>query len=334
LTSRTGKSGCIRKTSRTARSRRSAGGGSGPTGRPGEGGGSRSSGTSSRTARSRRSPRSSGRDARRPEPSAAPEVRPFRLDRVFGILSLAAFGVLAVSLFLSSPYFGVSEIMVIGSDHLSRGEIVELCGIALGTNILRIPTGDIRSRLEAHPRVASAVVSRRFPDRILVEIVEREGVVLLPSGEEYAELDSQGRAVELHRYIAGLGLPVVTGVEATGLASGDEVAADGLGAALCCSTALGIEGRLAVSEIHVDPGGELTLYTRDGVPVYFGPPTGLDAKVEVFLAVLPELEAGELEISYVDVRYPRYPVLGATGDFADPEEWPLQDPDAAVMGGP
>jgi len=282
----------------------------------------------------RRSPRLPRPETAEAAPVQLQERRPLRLDRFLGLVSLGVVGVLGLSLFLTSPFFGVREIMVIGVEHLSRAEIVELCDIAVGTNILRVPTGRVRDSLESHPRVEAAVVSRRLPDRILVEVVEREGVALLPAGEEYAEVASQGLTIDLHRYIGGLGLPVVTGVEVGGATAGEDLWAEGLGPALVCAAALGPRGRLAVSEIHLDEAGELTLYTREGTPVFLGAATSLDAKVEGFLSVLWELEEGDLEVTYVDLRYPRYPALGTSGQLPEPIDWVLEDPDAAAIGGP
>jgi len=270
------------------------------------------------------------------EPVNGTEARSPALRGTLRGLSAVVLAILGLGLFLTSPAFGVKEVVVIGSAHLTAAEVTAICDILPGTNILKVPTRAIRDRLLAVPRIAEATVSRRLPSRILVEVVEREGVALLPCQEEYAEVDAQGRPLELHRYIGALGLPVISGITVEGVTLGRPLADDRLRAVLVAAAALGTAGRQAVSEIHIGGAGELelTLYTRGGIPVYLGPPTGLDAKVAAFLRILPDIKNEALEVSYVDVRYPRYPVVGSPGQVSNPDEWPGSDPDAELLRGP
>ncbi len=223
--------------------------------------------------------------------------------------------------------------MVVGSVHLSSAEVVRICDVSLGANIMKVPTKAIRDRLLRNPRIAEATVSRTLPGRLVVRVVEREGVILLPCEQRFAEVDSSGLPVEFHRYVGALGLPVVTGVAGEGVTLGAKLTGDKLTLALTCAGALGPAGRPAVAEIHVDEGGELTLYTRDGLPVYVGEATDLAAKAGALLGILADIEANHLEVSYVDVRYPRYPVVGSEGGQAEPVDW--ADPDVfPVFGEP
>ena len=253
--------------------------------------------------------------------------------RVLGLLSLILVAGGGLGFFLSSSAFGLSEIVVVGSAHLTSSEVVRLCEVRLGMNLLKIPTQKIRERLLVDPRLSDAVVSRKLPGRLVVQVTERVGVALLPCQEQFAELDSSGLPLELHSYVGALGLPIVTGVTETGVTLGVRVSGDKLTAILGCAAALGPEGRRLVAEIHVDDQNELRLYTREGIPVYFGPPTGLEAKVEAFLGVLADVRAAKLDVTYVDVRYPRYPAVGTPGGAEAPSPW--IDPDVfSTLGEP
>lgn len=273
----------------------------------------------------------SGRSPHRPDLGGAPRPpdlggtrRPPDLTaarRLLGLLSLLLVVGLGLILFLTSAAFGVEEILVVGSTHLSSAQVAQVCGVDLGTNIFKVPTGAIRERLLANPRVAEATVSRKLPGRLVVRIVEREGVVLLPCQEQFAEIDAAGLPIKFHRYVTALGLPIVTGVEVGGVTLGTRVTGQGLDAVLCCATALGPRGRAAVAEVHLDADGEMVLYTRDGTPVYLGEPSGLEAKVAAFLGILDDITSGGLEASYIDVRYPRYPVVGSKSGVPESAAW-------------
>ncbi len=285
-----------------------------------------------------RAPGSRGPGSRAPETRApetrsgegGPVARGRRVQRLFRVLSFALVLGLGAILFLTSSAFGVSEIVVTGGIHLSSDEIVRLCDVRLGMNILKVSTGAIRERLESLPRVAVATVSRRLPGTLVIRLVEREGVALLPCEQQYAELDSGGLPLEFHRYVGALGLPVITGVSLSGVTLGTRLDGADLTAALCAATALGQEGRARIAEIHVDKG-ELLLYAREGTPIYVGQAVGLDAKVTALLGILDDIDQNGLKASYVDVRYPRYPVVGAAGGPPEPAEWQWEDPDVPVL---
>lgn len=258
-----------------------------------------------------------------------------RAHRLLGILSLLVVVGLGAALFMTSSAFGVTEIVVMGSSHLSSAEVARLCDVDLGTNIMRVPTRAIRDRLLTTPRVAEATVSRRLPGTLVVRLVEREGVALLPCGQQFAELDPAGLPVEFHRLISALGLPVITGVTAGGVTLGTRVEGAEVSAALGAAAALGTAGRVRISEVNVDAAAEVVLYTRAGLPIYVGPAVGLEAKVAALMGILDDIEEAGLAASYVDVRYPRYPVVGSAGGPAQPAEWQWADPDIfPAMGEP
>jgi cell division septal protein FtsQ len=290
-----------------------------PTAADRPGGGPRSPGRSAEAAIKRRDGSFTGHAASRRLPDL-PGAR-----RLLGILSLILVIGLGLTFFLTSPVFGVREIMVVGSAHLSSTEIVRLSGLTLGANIMKVPTSAIRNRLVQNPRIAEATVSRKLPGRLVVRVVEREGILLLPCGSQFAEIDASGLPLEFHRYVGALGLPVATGIAIPGVTLGARLSEEKLTSALACADALGLAGRAAVAEIHVGGGGEMTLYTRDGIPVYVGEAADLASKVSSLIGILADVAANHLRVAYVDVRYPRYPVVGALGDQGQPVGW--ADPD-------
>jgi len=232
---------------------------------------------------------------------------------------------LGLALLLTSSFLGLDEIVVVGSAHLGSEEIVRLCDVEMGTNLLRIATGEVRERLLGVPRVAEATVRRQLPGRLVIQVVEREGVVLLPCQERFVELDENGLPLDFHRFVGALGLPIVTGVTVEGVTLGQTVKAEGLEAVLACGAALGAAGRPAFSEIHVNEKGELVLYTVDGIPVYLGQAADLDAKVAALLGILEDLELSGIGATYIDVRSPRYPAVGSRGEVPATPQW--HDPD-------
>lgn len=87
--------------------------------------------------------------------------------------------------FLHMPYFNLQEVEVTGNRRLSRAEIIEASEIEAGTNLLTINLAAVAERLKRHPWVRCAVVYRKFPGQLIVEIEERTPRAILAAEKLY-----------------------------------------------------------------------------------------------------------------------------------------------------
>jgi cell division protein FtsQ len=81
-----------------------------------------------------------------------------------------------------APIFTVNRVDVIGTQHLSRSDVLRLAAVPDGATLLRLPGGEISSRIEASPWVAQVHLSRRFPHGLAVIVVERVPVAMVDAG--------------------------------------------------------------------------------------------------------------------------------------------------------
>lgn len=93
--------------------------------------------------------------------------------------------------FLTSSDFLVRSVVVEGNQAAFAGSIVDASG-ALGQSIFRLDTAAVARRVAAHPAVASASVSARFPDTVVVKLTERVPVVVWQVGNRSVEADDHG----------------------------------------------------------------------------------------------------------------------------------------------
>ncbi len=73
-----------------------------------------------------------------------------------------------------SDFFLIRSIDVSGNRHITREAIVQRTGIAEGDNMLLISLNGADQALESEPWIQSAKVERVYPDRIRIEVKERE----------------------------------------------------------------------------------------------------------------------------------------------------------------
>ncbi len=170
----------------------------------------------------------------------------------------------------TSPAFATSVIDVRGAERLARDEILETAALGIGQNVFDVSPEEARGRLERHPWIASAEVSRRLPGTFVVDVREHHPVAVLSLAQGEGEP-------------GGLYLVADDGTVFKRVADGDPVdqpVVTGLGrerfvrdrawrasvlleivALLDDWRGAGLYRREPISEIHVEPDDGLTLYT-------------------------------------------------------------------------
>ena len=108
-----------------------------------------------------------------------------------GSLGLAGLSLTLVLLYhhlLTSPSFCIKEdknIEIVGLHRLTPELILQLAQLGPETSLLAIRPGRVERALLAHPWIAQAEVTRKWPHRLSLRIQEREPVALVQMGELY-----------------------------------------------------------------------------------------------------------------------------------------------------
>lgn len=226
-------------------------------------------------------------------------------------LAVTLFAITLALLFvLQSALFAVSSVQLVGAQHLTEEDILDITGIAMGESLFNVDVRRAQERLLAHPRIEQATVRRRLPATIRVDVVERIPVAIMPHPEGFAALDAQGRILMLSDELK-LPYPLLTGFELTpseNVQLGAVLHAPELHKALTVAAALPPELMASVAEVGRVPQG-LALRTRDGIVVLLGDTSQLEDKLQTFNDILRSLAADRGSISQIDLRIPRTPVL-------------------------
>jgi cell division protein FtsQ len=147
---------------------------------------------------------------RRRQPAVS--VRRRRLGRLrfvlrwglVALLVLPAVGYAGYSLavfMLSSPRFLMTtadDVVLTGNTYVTPEEVSSALGLAragkaaFGINILRISLGEKKKQLEAIPWVRSATVTRVYPNRLAVNLVERTPIAFVDLGGRLKLVDAEG----------------------------------------------------------------------------------------------------------------------------------------------
>ncbi|MCL1863527.1 MAG: FtsQ-type POTRA domain-containing protein [Defluviitaleaceae bacterium] len=122
---------------------------------------------------------------------------------------------LAALIFLFSPYFHISTIVIEGNMRVSREEVLTRLETTSTTHLLFFNTGTARGRLAQNMYISDVTFERVLPDRLYVYISERRltaYVEHIPGS--FLFLDDHGRVLEI-RSSTSDPLPILEGLEFT-----------------------------------------------------------------------------------------------------------------------
>ena len=133
--------------------------------------------------------------------------------------ALSIFCVWGYRALLSSPLLQVTRIQVSGCQRLNPQTVIQQAEIPADVNILSLDLNDVSRRLTSHPWIAATLISREIPDRIRIEIKERQPVALV-KGPQFYLMDAQGICFVRAAPGEHPGLPIITGPDLETLGPG------------------------------------------------------------------------------------------------------------------
>ena len=160
---------------------------------------------------------------------------------------------------LTSHHIRLKEVTFRGADEDLKRELLERSKLNFDLSLLAINLHDLKQRMEAHPWVRSVQIKKIFPHGLLVQ-VNKERILALIAAEKYYYINIHGEVFKELDPSDSMDYPIVTGI------SGDfSKEQDKLKLATQILNDLEIDSGAwslkDLSEIHVEPGGNVDLYS-------------------------------------------------------------------------
>jgi cell division protein FtsQ len=214
-------------------------------------------------------------------------------------------------------FFQITAVKIDGNRMTSKEQIAALSRVDIHSNLLAINPDQVRSLLESHPWIAKAEVVRNWPNRLLINLKEKNPVALLNRETGLFYLDNRGRIIAAARPPQELDLPVITGLEnypftTTQAPQIPEPLLDVLDLLKLANRNNPILPQQNISEIHIAATGELILYLLDRpFPIYLGKDGEISTRYYRLVKVLKDLyKTREFsEVSYIRLDYQRDTIL-------------------------
>jgi cell division protein FtsQ len=110
--------------------------------------------------------------------------------------------------------FRIAAIALVGQKQVSREEILATAGVTGRTSLLFLDAAIARDRLKTNPWIADATVLKLYPDRLQVQITERQAFALWQKDGRVAVIAGDGTVLEPYVARRFTGLPLVVGAGA------------------------------------------------------------------------------------------------------------------------
>lgn len=122
---------------------------------------------------------------------------------------------------LTRSWFQIHEVTVSGTVQVDQAEVLDRLGLAPDDSLLSISASALAERLESHPWIKRAEISRSFPHTLSVAITERQPAAVLRGSSMVLLLDEDGQVLSVLQPGEEPELPLLTGLNASRVITGE-----------------------------------------------------------------------------------------------------------------
>lgn len=189
----------------------------------------------------------------------------------------------------------VDSIEIYGCTHYNAEELIRASGLSVGKHMWLERIDEAENRMEQNAYIASAVVTRVYPDKLVINITEREEAAVLVGMNAQAVIDKDGYVLYIGARADYSGLIQISGMGSSGyhvnqrLGEESDFNSRTMISLLEAVYSAGLEKEIT----RIDLGNPLSINmeTASGVKIHLGQPDRAEEKLADFKTVLPTLRS-------------------------------------------
>ncbi len=176
---------------------------------------------------------------------------------------------------LVTPTFEISQIEVPSGKHVAQAEILNCFSGVKGKNIFLVDKESLESEIQKIPYIVKATVSRKLPNKLVVNYYERKPYALLKYIESYVVMDKYGTILEVVSEKPEEELPILYGMSLEEVVPGQKLEKSTKlkfeNSVYLLETFEHLNTTIQVSEINYSDSEEIRLSIRDkNIEVIYG----------------------------------------------------------------
>lgn len=231
-----------------------------------------------------------------------------RLSRLLLFIIIIILSYLVV---FKTELFIIKDIIVEGNEKLSYEEVVKASTCSIGENIFRIDIDKVEDSLNQIPYVKSSKISRKFPNKIAIEIEERKEVAAVQYLNLVYYIDVEGYILSIEENAGEITLPKIKGLDMVSFEEGSNIyqqtSMDNMEEFILYSENLNILER--IEEIDVSNKDSIGIQLKDGILVAFGPLNNVKYKLSFLYGILDDVEKRGIEVKKILLDKGENPII-------------------------
>ena len=113
-----------------------------------------------------------------------------------GILFFFLLLTLGTCFFLKSDFFYLKEVVINNSKYLSKNEVENLLNLEMDKNIFFYNLKNLENKVKANSYIQNCKIKRKLPDKLIVNIKEKNIIGPLYNGKSYCYMDDKGNFID------------------------------------------------------------------------------------------------------------------------------------------
>jgi cell division protein FtsQ len=233
--------------------------------------------------------------------------RRWRWGALFFLALIAVLGA-GISFLLTAPTFRIQQVLVQGTTNAQILASIQALHLE-GANLFLADTAQAATRMQAIPAVADAHITRRFPDTLLVVLIERQPVLLWQVGSGLFSVDASGALIAQVPDVSTFPLlPLISDdhpLDALGqpFAPGGKVDPAIVKMARQLLERLPREAGMTGFSLHETREYGMVVVSADGWQARLGDARDLDDKLALLVAILHLVQQRHQALALVDLRF-------------------------------
>lgn len=122
--------------------------------------------------------------------------RKINTNKLMGILFFSLLLTLGTCFFLKSDFFFLKQVVINNNKYLSQEDVNNLLSLEKNKNIFFYDLQNLENRVKESPYVKDCNIKRKVPNKLIVDVKEKNIIGSLYNGKSYCYIDDQGKFVD------------------------------------------------------------------------------------------------------------------------------------------
>lgn len=221
---------------------------------------------------------------------------------------LSVFFIVGISVksyeYVHQPGFSFGSCEIRGTNILTVDEVIKMGGGEAPFNIFNLSVSKIRDNLANDVRFQKTHVEYKFPNHVLVTVVEREPALYVANSyHSYFCVDYEGKVIKVSNAIPDAKCPILVGAKCGNDFIGDDIDNEVVMHVLAFLKGMEPSTRDNIGEISFNEEGYIILRMQGSFPFIMGEAVEIDKKVQLFTTVYNQVKGKNINAEYIDLTF-------------------------------